>query len=188
MRAHLILMGTLCLGALVACEEGETGAGEEEMAAEETTEARAGEGEPQAAGEETGREPHPSAVVELATTEPYGEHLVGPAGRPLYMFTADTQGRQSTCYDRCAEVWPPMLTEERPQYGDQGVRQELLGTVERRGGGRHVTYNGWPLYYYARDQGREISGQDVHGFGGEWYLIGPDGEPIEVEEEGTQAK
>jgi predicted lipoprotein with Yx(FWY)xxD motif len=40
-----------------------------------------------------------------------------------------------------------------------------------------VTYGGWPLYYFVQDQGPgEATGQDKHGFGGEWYLVTPAGE------------
>jgi len=59
------------------------------------------------------------------------------------------------------------------------VRAQLLGTVQRRDGAMQVTYNGWPLYYYARDQNPgDTNGQDVEGFGGEWYLVTPEGHPV----------
>ena len=62
------------------------------------------------------------------------------------------------------------------------VRAQLLGTVERRDGAKQVTYNGWPLYYYARDQNPgDTNGQDVEGFGAEWYLVTPDGNPVRNE-------
>ena len=43
-----------------------------------------------------------------------------------------------------------------------------------------VTYNGWPLYYFVKDkQAGEATGQDVKGFGGEWYLVKPQGTKLE---------
>ena len=37
-----------------------------------------------------------------------------------------------------------------------------------------VTYNGHPLYYYAADQKPgDTSGQNVDGFGAEWYVLSP---------------
>jgi predicted lipoprotein with Yx(FWY)xxD motif len=43
-----------------------------------------------------------------------------------------------------------------------------------------VVYNQHPLYYFVKDQGPgQTAGQDVHGFGGEWYLLTPEGEKLE---------
>ena len=40
-----------------------------------------------------------------------------------------------------------------------------------------VTYNGWPLYYYIKDeQAGDTVGQQV---GDVWYVISPAGEEIE---------
>ncbi|HET7369745.1 MAG TPA: hypothetical protein VFK45_02780 [Gammaproteobacteria bacterium] len=45
-----------------------------------------------------------------------------------------------------------------------------------------VTYNGWPLYYYAGDKKPgDTRGQDKKGFGAEWYLISPEGHIIRAE-------
>jgi predicted lipoprotein with Yx(FWY)xxD motif len=61
-----------------------------------------------------------------------------------------------------------------------------LGLVERRDGSAQVTYDGWPLYHFAKDFGpREATGQDVEDFGDEWYLVTPQGEKVGHEVEGT---
>ena len=40
-----------------------------------------------------------------------------------------------------------------------------------------MTYNDWPLYYFAQDSAPgDVNGQ---GVGDVWYLLSPDGEPIE---------
>ncbi|MGD2061801.1 MAG: hypothetical protein PVF87_13095, partial [Acidimicrobiia bacterium] len=44
--------------------------------------------------------------VHSADTE-LGEILVDPDGFSLYIFTADSSG-ESTCYDACASLWPPV--------------------------------------------------------------------------------
>ncbi|HVS62654.1 MAG TPA: hypothetical protein VMT85_04015, partial [Thermoanaerobaculia bacterium] len=109
------------------------------------------------------------ARLATAQREPYGAYLTTGDGRALYMFTADSAG-ESNCYDVCAEAWPPLLSDGEPQV-PAGLRQELLGTLQRRDGSTQVTYGGWPLYTYAQDAGPDsIEGQDVHGSGGEWYL------------------
>lgn len=115
------------------------------------------------------------ATISTAKKSPYGVYLVDAAGRSVYLFKADTQGEKSTCYDGCAKVWPPVLTAGKPKVAGQ-AKAKLLGTIKRKNGATQVTYNGWPLYYFAKDQEPgDTKGQDVHGFGAEWYLLGPDG-------------
>jgi predicted lipoprotein with Yx(FWY)xxD motif len=118
-----------------------------------------------------------------ATSEEHGEHVADGGGRALYMFEADTRGEgesaaQSTCYDDCAEAWPPLVVEDAPEAGED-IQADLIGTVERNDGRLQVTYGGWPLYYYVRDEGPgQTTGHDVEEFGGEWYLVAPSGEEI----------
>jgi len=122
--------------------------------------------------------------LDVGQKEGLGTFLTDASGRSLYLFEADTAvagGRQraSTCYDECAQAWPPLLAVGEPVPANPAVRAELIGTVERRDGARQVTYNGWPLYYYARDVNPgDTNGQDVEGFGGEWYLVTPEGHPV----------
>ncbi|MDZ7811542.1 MAG: hypothetical protein U5L11_17650 [Arhodomonas sp.] len=55
----------------------------------------------------------------------------------------------------------------------------LLGAIKRKDGSRQVTYNGWPLYHFVKDQDSgDTSGQDVEGFGAEWYLVAPSGAKV----------
>ena len=135
-----------------------------------------------AVGQTTG-----AAKAEVQQSEEYGAYLTDADGRALYLFTTDQQGganaeARSSCYDSCAEAWPPLMTEGEPQAGEQ-VDASLLGTIERQDGATQVTYNGWPLYYFVQDQGPgDVKGQDKHGFGGEWYLLGPEGEKVEESE------
>jgi len=122
--------------------------------------------------------------LDVRQKEGLGTFLTDASGRSLYLFEADTAaagGRQraSTCYDECAQAWPPLLVQGEPVPANPAVRAQLLGTVQRRDGAMQVTYNGWPLYYYARDQNPgDTNGQDVEGFGGEWYLVTPEGHPV----------
>ena len=122
--------------------------------------------------------------VTVAQSDEHGAYLANAAGRALYLFTADQQSHGKTkavsnCDDACAAVWPPLLSKDKPKAGKQ-VQASLLGTVQRKDGATQVTYNGWPLYYFSRDQGPgQTNGQDVHGFGGEWYLVTPKGTKAE---------
>jgi predicted lipoprotein with Yx(FWY)xxD motif len=106
-----------------------------------------------------------------------GTFLVGPNGRTLYLFKADTT-KKSTCYDACAVAWPPLLTSGRPKAAGK-ARKSLLGTSMRRDGKRQVTYKGHPLYYFIQDKmPGDTNGQDVDGFGAEWYAVQPNGRAV----------
>lgn len=116
-----------------------------------------------------------AATVALGDTD-LGEVLVGPDGRTLYMYDPDAQG-ESTCYDQCAQAWPPLVLDDggEPSAGD-GVDAMLLGTTERTDGSVQVTYDGWPLYYWAQDSAPgDATGQGVNDV---WWVLDASGEPI----------
>ncbi|WP_162623123.1 hypothetical protein [Billgrantia lactosivorans] len=127
-------------------------------------------------------EPLDQAKVGIREKEPYGRYLVSQDGKSLYLFERDEQGGDySTCEESCAIAWPPYTTEEPPSAGD-GVDDDRLDTIERDDGVLQVTYDGWPLYYFARDvHPGDALGQSVEHLGGHWYLLSPDGKPIETE-------
>ena len=97
-----------------------------------------------------------------------GTLLTDAKGMTLYLFTKDAPGI-SNCYDQCATNWPPLLTSSDSVAPD-GL-QGVLGTTPRNDGTRQVTYNGMPLYYWARDANPgDTTGQNV---GGVWFVINP---------------
>jgi predicted lipoprotein with Yx(FWY)xxD motif len=107
----------------------------------------------------------------------YGTYLADDDGHAVYLFTADGKGK-SACHDACAKAWPPMMTSGAPSAGS-GVNAAMLGTIARDGG-MQVTYAGRPLYYFAGDKGPgSTAGQGINHFGGEWYLMRPNGKIIE---------
>lgn len=170
-----------CDGAEEAEPETTAGTEAEQMAQEE---AKATETEERAAEQQTEQMAQNVAQLSVRSKEPYGQYLADQSGMALYMFTADTQGEKSACSDDCAAAWPPYFTTGEPMAGDEAVKADQLGTLQREDGTMQVTYNGWPLYYFVRDDAAgATNGQDVEGFGGEWYLVGPDGEAIKTEEE-----
>ena len=115
-----------------------------------------------------------AAIVNLGSADPLGSFLVDDKGMTLYLFTKDTPNT-SSCYDKCAAAWPPLLTSGDPIAGD-GVDASKFGTTERTDGSVQVTYNGWPLYYYAKDKAPgDIVGQDV---GDAWYVISAAGDKV----------
>lgn len=121
-------------------------------------------------------------VIESNEQQPIGSYLTDEQGRSVYMFEADSPN-QATCYEDCAQAWPPVVTKAEPKAG-QGVDESKLGTIERKDGSLQVTYNGWPLYYFVKDkEPGDINGQDVNGFGAEWYLLTPEGQVAKAEGE-----
>ncbi len=97
-----------------------------------------------------------------------GSILTDARGMSLYMFTRDEPG-VSNCYDQCATSWPPLIVS-----GDTTGPDALaagLGATERKDGSRQATYNGMPLYFWARDQKPgDTTGQNV---GGVWFVVNP---------------
>jgi predicted lipoprotein with Yx(FWY)xxD motif len=114
-------------------------------------------------------------TIQISQKEPHGKFLTDDKGMSLYLFEADSKNT-TTCYDDCAAAWPPLLTEGAPTAGDE-VDAAMLSTIERKDGSKQITYNGWPLYYFVKDKAAgDTTGQDVEGFGAEWYLVSPKGE------------
>jgi predicted lipoprotein with Yx(FWY)xxD motif len=107
----------------------------------------------------------------------YGRILFDGKSRVLYGFTRDRRGGPSQCYGACARAWPVYFAKGRLQAGN-GVNRRLLGTVRRRDGRRQITYNGWPLYYYAHEGPREVKCQNVNEFGGLWLVVKPNGQLV----------
>jgi predicted lipoprotein with Yx(FWY)xxD motif len=115
----------------------------------------------------------PSPTLKVRTTR-FGKILFAGNGRVLYGFTLDRRNGPSQCYGGCAAAWPVYFAKGTLKAGT-GVRQSLLGTVKRRDGRRQVTYNGWPLYYYAHEKAGEVKCQNVATHGGTWLVVRPTG-------------
>ena len=104
--------------------------------------------------------------------------LVDGMGMTLYVFTKDTPASGSTAAtsactsDGCVARWP-LLTTDGDGVAGSGIDQALLGMSTHTNGATQVTYNGWPLYYFAADMAPgDALGQ---GVGGVWWVVSPDG-------------
>ena len=116
------------------------------------------------------------ATVLVADSD-LGQILTAANGMTVYLFMPDAQGAP-TCTDSCAEAWPPLTVDDASQLtGGDGVDASLLGTTEHPAAGIQVTYNGWPLYFFAGDSAPgDTNGQ---GQGGVWYVLDPTGNAID---------
>ena len=127
-----------------------------------------------------------AVTVQTASSDTFGDFLTDSEGTSLYLCTNDTAGTadtpaESACMDACLMSWPPRrVTSEAAAAGataGEGVMADLMGTITRADGTTQVTYNGWPLYYFANDAASgDTTGQ---GVGDVWYLVSPAGEGIE---------
>ncbi len=112
-----------------------------------------------------------SYTVGLGSTDALGSFLVGPDGMTLYLFTRDTVGGDSVCYDRCADRWPPLLVDSADMITVDPAIPGTVGTVARTDGTLQVTYNGWPLYYWYND--KAPGDTDGEAVGKTWWVIPP---------------
>ncbi|MDX6609551.1 MAG: hypothetical protein QOF85_1476 [Solirubrobacterales bacterium] len=116
-----------------------------------------------------------AAIVSVATVPKLGKVIVDSKGFTLYDFHKD-KGGKSSCYGACAQVWPPLISEGKPQVGE-GAMASKLGTTKRKDGTLQVTYAGWPLYTYVEDKKPgDTKGNDFSSFGAQWYALLPSGE------------
>ena len=115
-------------------------------------------------------------VTVMVADSELGEILVDGEGRTLYMFVPDEESGEPTCYDQCAEAWPPLVAEGEITVGE-GLDGSDFSTVPRTDdAGDQVKVGDWPLYYFANDAAPgDTNGQGVNEV---WYVLGPDGEPI----------
>jgi predicted lipoprotein with Yx(FWY)xxD motif len=111
-------------------------------------------------------------VPETLTTsanKDLGDILITPDGMTLYTFSKDTAGA-STCSGDCAKEWPPytVLADDRVAAG--GLKGKLE-TITREDKKIQVTYNGAPLYVFAKDKvPGDATGNKV---GDVWFVVKP---------------
>ncbi|MDA1216464.1 MAG: hypothetical protein O2812_06280 [Chloroflexi bacterium] len=114
------------------------------------------------------------AQLTLSSDAQLGSIITDSEGMVLYLFTNDER-ETSNCSGGCANAWPPLITEGDASVGE-GLDSNRLGTITRDDGSTQVTYNGWPLYYFARDEKPgDATGQAVNDV---WWLVSANGGPI----------
>lgn len=104
-----------------------------------------------------------------------GTILADSSGRAYYVFSKDEEN-QSNCIDACPGAWPPATISGTPKAtGD--AEQSKIGTIKREAA-TQLTYDGRPLYYFVKDRKpKQVKGNGVESFGGEWNTVKPNGDP-----------
>lgn len=146
----------------------------QEAPAQETTqEAPAGEAATAAA----------AAQLTVAEYPMLGQYLTDAEGRSLYINLQDAMDG-AACTESCLRYWPAFTAAELPQAAE-GIDASLLTTAADAEGEAQISYNGWPLYYFAYDRmPGETRGAGVANV---WHLVSPAGEPLGLtDEEGIE--
>ena len=102
------------------------------------------------------------ASLASATTAFAAGMLTDSKGMTLYTFDKD-KGKMSSCYDKCAKLWPPYAVQKGEKMGKDWAK------TKRKDGSMQWTYDGHPLYYYANDK----KAGDATGDGkfGVWHVV-----------------
>jgi predicted lipoprotein with Yx(FWY)xxD motif len=79
-----------------------------------------------------------------------GDPNINPFAVAVYTYSRDRDG-VSLCTGACARTWVPVVTTATPR-ANSGVSPSGIGTIRRANGTLQVTYDGKPLYLYAREE------------------------------------
>ncbi len=163
----LAAVSSAVLLALSGCGVGSAGSPQSSAPVPSASGYGAGNLEPQASSRTT---------TNLSTATVDGQKIIVDSnGSPVYIYTLDNPGEsKSVCLGSCALLWPAVESgDQAPQL--QGISAKV-GSIPAADGGKQITLNGMPIYYYAKDSGSgSATGQGVAGV---WYVVGPDGSPI----------
>ena len=101
-----------------------------------------------------------------------GSVVTDEDGFVLYRFDNDTaRPSKSNCAGKCAEIWPPALTDGNPAL--DGIAPDKVGVIMRDDGTRQLTIGNWPVYRYVGDlKPGQWKGQNVNGT---WFVVTKDG-------------
>ena len=114
--------------------------------------------------------PAGAAGLTLASTNDptLGAYLTGLNGMTLYLYTKDTPD-VSVCTGTCATTWPPLTVASGATITGPSGATASFATITRADGTMQVTYNHWPLHYYAKDaKAGDTTGQNV---GKIWFVM-----------------
>jgi predicted lipoprotein with Yx(FWY)xxD motif len=111
------------------------------------------------------------ATLAIAQSANLGKFFTGADGKTLYIFTADTAANASTCVDACLAAWPPLVAAGGTAPAAPAGATGTFATFARPDGTMQVSYNGKPLYYFAKDtKAGDTNGQ---GVGNVWFIATP---------------
>jgi predicted lipoprotein with Yx(FWY)xxD motif len=117
--------------------------------------------------------PAPTTLTVVQTSD--GSVVADDRGQVLYIYTDDTPTQSACTADWCLVDWPPLQASGDPTKAP--TISAPVAVIRGAGGTNQVTLAGHPLYTFAGDlHPGDTRGQ---GIGGDWYLIAPDGAPVQ---------
>jgi predicted lipoprotein with Yx(FWY)xxD motif len=118
----------------------------------------------------------PAPTLYAVQTGPLGIILTDGSGHLLYRSDADrADPPTSSCTDECAQTWIPVTAPPDQELDLAGVKQELVGRLQRPDGSSQLTLAGWPLYRNRDDDG-SLATAGQNGADGSWFVVTPKGE------------
>jgi predicted lipoprotein with Yx(FWY)xxD motif len=182
---HLLVIGLcLFLGGLGVAACGDSNDDNASGASDGTTTTKAdsgGYGSDEDTSDKSSKDKEGYVTVSAADNTELGKKiLVDGDGKSIYFFMKDTKDSgKSVCNEGCADTWPAVTVEDAEDVsGGTGAEGLTYGVITRDDGTTQVTVNGMPVYHFAAESGEgSIDGQ---GIGGIWWVIAPDGTPIQT--------
>jgi predicted lipoprotein with Yx(FWY)xxD motif len=118
----------------------------------------------------------PAPTLYAVQTGPLGIILTDGSGHLIYRSDTDSATPPtSTCTDACAETWIPVTAPPDQELDLAGVKEELVGRLQRPDGSSQLTLAGWPLYRHHDDDG-SLATAGQNGADGRWFVVTPKGE------------
>ncbi|MFC5450417.1 hypothetical protein [Paenibacillus aestuarii] len=107
-------------------------------------------------------------ALQVKQSAALGSYLADAKGMTLYYFTKDVADVNS-CTGDCLANWPVYSDDQL--LVPAGFNAADFGSFVRKDGKKQVTFKGWPLYYFAKDQ--KPGDTFGEGVGKVWYVIHP---------------
>lgn len=106
----------------------------------------------------------PASTIVLGSNTQFPSYLEAANGMALYTYNKDTTG-VSNCTGSCAAIWPPYSVSSASGLSAGSGISGTIGAITRPDGTVQVTYNGSPLYFFAKDTSTgDVTGNGVGGF------------------------
>ncbi|WP_433331871.1 SCO0930 family lipoprotein [Spirillospora sp. CA-294931] len=115
-------------------------------------------------------------VLKVRQDAKLGMIVTDGKGRTLYRFDKD-RPKVTNCFGACKAAWPPVDFTSWKKLKVEGIDRSKVKFIERKDDGKcQVTINGWPMYYFAKDQqAGDTKGQGVQNV---WWVVSPEGKKI----------